>query len=190
MAMTRREMGTRVAILTAIERAVKRQREDARAELDRELMRAHEEDGVSGFDLFVGDEKVGRLYTVKPSAGVLVGSQFRAWAMENGHGRTTLTVDVSHAPQTVLDRLNEVMDRFGLPHEYEQTVDDDLKKTLEVRGNAVVDRNGEVVPGTYVRENSPRIRDCKPETVGAALAVLQARGEELPTIAGLLEGGE
>lgn len=186
----RRELGTRVAILTALEKAVKRQREDARAELDRELMRAHEEDGVSGLDLFVGDEKVGRLYTVKPSAGIYVGSEFKAWAVENGHGRTTLTVDVGDAPQVVLDEINALLDQFGMAYEYELAVEEGFKKTLEVRGNSVVDQNGEVVPGTYVRENSPRIRDCKPETVGAALAVLQARGEELPTIAGLLEGGE
>lgn len=184
--LTRRELGARVAILTALEKAVREAKDEARAEADRMLAEDYERDGISGVDLIVGDRKVGKLSMVKPGVGIYGGTAFAGWAYEHGMGRKVLTVDVSDAPQELLDRVTGMLGHEALPYEFDVRAFDRASNGLRVAGTHVVDAEGEIVPGTYVRAMRPRVSGCKPADVGEAMAAMDGG----PTVAGLLIGGE
>lgn len=182
----RRDICTRLAILTAAEKAIKQAKDEARANA-RDMMReAHAEDGISSLDMMIGDAKVGRLGFYKPTIGITGGNLFAAWAYRRGLGRKTLTIDVSDAPQDVLDALASVCYDSSLEYEFGVEADPTAKKYLSVAGDHVVDENGEIVPGAYVKAPDIRVTGCKPEDVGQAMAQVG----DGTTIAGLLTGGE
>lgn len=185
---TRKELGTRLAIITAAEKAVKAAKEQVRSEARTMMREAYEEDGISSLDLLIGTTKVGRVGVYKPSVGIYGGSAFANWAAENGMGSKTLTVDVTGVEQDQLDELVELVSGAGYPYRFECHADDYARKTLEVRNDHVVDQNGEVVPGTYVKAQDIRVTGCKPEDVGEAMRQLG----DTTTIAGLLspQGGD
>lgn len=183
---TRRELCTRLAILTAAEKAVKRAKEEARADA-RDMMReAYAEDGISGLDMLIGDVKVGRIGVSKPTVGIAGGSSYAGWAYENGMGKKLLTADVSDASQDLLDEIAELLRRNAVDYEFNFHADEYAKKTLRVAGDRVVDDNGEIVPGAYVKVQDIRVTGCKPEDVGSAMAQMG----DGTTLAGLLTGGE
>ena len=178
----KREVGRNLAIVTAMDKAIKRAKADIRNDAREMLAAAYERDGVSGVDLLIGDEKVGKASMGTPAVGVYADGEFDRWAYESGMGTRSLTVDVSGVPDERLEELVGVVEAAGYPHRVECRADDAAKRSLKVRGGAVVDANGEVVPGTYVKARDIRVTGCDPEDVGEAMRLVG----DGKTVAGLL----
>lgn len=185
---SRKELGTRLAIITAAEKAIKAAKEEVRSEARAMMREAYEEDGISSLDLLIGTTKVGRVGVSKPAVGIYGGSVFANWAVDNNMGSKTMTIDLTGVPQEQLNELVDLVVGEGYPYRFDCRADDYAKRALEVKNGHVVDQNGEIVPGTYVKAKDIRVTGCKPEDVGEAMRALG----DTTTIAGLLapQGGD
>lgn len=182
---TAREVGTRLAVATALDKALRERKAEIRGEADALLRDLSEEAGVSALDLFVGRERVGRLTVGKPSVAIGDPEAYGRWAFDSGMGTARVTVETTDPRAISLAMAAEGPNATAT---LEYVPDPRLREQLAITGDGQVmcRLTGEVgVPGTYAKEPGTRISGCKPAEVGEAM---QLSGQQW-SVAGLLEGG-
>lgn len=157
----------RLAILTALQKAVKEQLDETRAEADASMLESYEEDGVVKKALKVGGVKVGDYLVVLTADDWAVTDEtaLQEFAMDYGFGKPELSIKPECMAAAV--KLIESTDPFMLQETV--TLNKDWKKLLtNTGGTATYLDSGEIVPGVVPlppRVKCTQVRGCKPEDV-------------------------
>lgn len=180
----------RVAVLTALQKMVKRALDEARAEADEALLAAYEEDGVQKKALKVAGVKVGDYLVIlnKGEWAVADRAAFEDFALAYGMAEVKKAIRPEWAWRVI-----ELCER-ELPEAVCETVKVDPKWQdciTNVAGVPTYLDSGMEVPGlTYTGQTvkATQVRGCAPEKVapiiarlGGVGALLLGAGEENPT---------
>lgn len=176
----------KLAVLTAMDKAVKAGAKQVRAEADEGLMSIYRDMGVEKVELRVADAPVGTLQVTFSKDGYEVTDMgaFAPFAIANGMAREKKAIRPEY-----MDAAIKIVEAH-LPEAIETTVEPakDLDKMLDHIGDAVVAYGtSEVVPGVSwrpKRANGTMVRGCEPEKVIPLLQSLPGGVEPL-----LLGGG-
>lgn len=184
--METKDLLGRLAVITAMEKAVKAAKDEIRSECDNRVFGLAQQLGVGSVNMTVGDETVGKITICKPAVGYS-GDAFGRWAYENGMGSFHLDVDLSMATfePEALDEIIDQLEGYGAKVHRSYSPTDFAKKSVEVvSGRVICKDTGEEVPGAYVKRPQTRVTGCKPAEVGRAMRI----AGETVTVSGLLEG--
>lgn len=177
----------KAAAMAALEKGLKAQSKETRAEADDEIIRLYEDTGADRVKVKIGDVEIGT-FTVcfsKDSYTVTDAEAFHDFCLCNG---------LAHVKKSIRpDRMHEAISRIEQEHpdaiESQVVVRDDLSKILKrVDDVLVIEGTNEVVPGITPVPKSvseTRMTGCKPENVLAALSALPGGVEKL-----LMGGGD
>lgn len=165
--MTNMPINEQLAVLTALQKAVKAKLDEVRTEADTSMLDAYEEDGVVKKTLKVGGTKVGDYIVVLTSDDWAVTDEaaLQEFALTYGFAGQELQIKPECMAQAV--KLIEELDPFMLQEVV--TINGDWKKFLTNTGGvATFLDSGEVVPGVQAmppRVKCTQVRGCKPEDV-------------------------
>ncbi len=183
---TRMNSTEKLAVLTAMDKAVKAGAKEARAEADEGLMAIYEDMGVEKVELRVAGQPVGTLQVTYASEGYEVTdlAAFAEFGAANGMAAEKRAIRAEY-----MDAAIKIVEAH-LPEAVEVTVEPvkDLGRMLDhVGGEVVAYGTSEVVPGVSYRPKRAKgtmVRGCEPEKVIPLLASLPGGVEPL-----LLGGG-
>ncbi len=157
----------RLAMLTALQKAVKVELDATRAEADASMLESYENDGVVKKALKVGGVKVGDYIVVLTSGdwAVTDADALEDFALTYGFAKTELSIKPECMAAAV--KLIEATDPFMLAETV--TLDKDWKGYVANTGGAATFLDsGEIVPGIEPlppRVKCTQVRGCKPEDV-------------------------
>lgn len=183
---TRMNSTENLAVLTAMDKAVRSRAKEVRVEADEGLMAIYEDMGVEKVELRVADVPVGTLQVTYAAEGYEVTdlAAFAEFGLANGMAREKKAIRPEY-----MDAAIKIVEAH-LPEAVEATVEPakDLGRMLDHVGDAVVAYGtSEVVPGVSYRPKRAKgtmVRGCEPEKVIPLLASLPGGVEPL-----LLGGG-
>lgn len=164
-----------LALLTALQKAVKARLDEVRAEADAEMRDAFDEGGVTKRALSVGGVKVGDFIVVMESSEWAIADREALEDFTLAYGFATVRREVR--PEYRARALEIVAD--ALPEAVAETVELDPKwqaNVTNVGGIPFYLDSGAIVPGlSYVgqRPRGTQVRGCKPESV---LPIVQRLG--------------
>lgn len=176
-----------LAVLAAMDKAVRARAKEVRAEADDGLMSAYEGMGVEKVELRVAGEPVGTLQVTYASEGYEVADMaaFAEFGLANGMARERKAIRADHMAAAIAlleEQMPEAVETVAEPVE-------GLDRMLDRAGGAVVAYGtSEAVPGVVWRPKRPKgtmVRGCEPERVIPLLASLPGGVGPL-----LLGGGE
>lgn len=156
-----------LAMLTALQKAVKEKLDEVRAEADASMLESYEDDGVVKKALKVGGMKVGDYIVVLTADDWAVTDEeaLEDFALTYGFATSKLAIKPECMDAAV--KLIESTDPFMLNETV--TLSKDWKKLLtNTGGTATYLDSGEIVPGVAPlppRVKCTQVRGCKPEDV-------------------------
>lgn len=176
-----------LAVITALDKAVKARAKEVRAEADEGLMSIYEDMGVEKVELRVGDAPVGTLQVTYASEGYEVTDMgaFAEFGLANG-----MAVERKSIKPEYMDTAVKIIEA-KLPEAIETTIEPvkDLGKMLDNVGDDIVAYGtSEVVPGVSWRPKRAKgtmVRGCDPAEVIPLLQALPGGVDQL-----LLGGGQ
>ncbi len=183
---------SRLAVLTALKKAVDASLQEARRDADESLWDAYEKDGVVKVALRIGDQKVGEmaLTFAKDGYEVVDRKAFEAFALDYGLATVKRTIKPDMM-ESCIKALEGVFDPEVMSEAVQETVEvsGDWEKAMERAGDAVCYMDsGMIVPGVEYRPKKPKnttVRECDPGVVLPVVAGMPGGIERL-----LLGGGE
>ena len=180
---TRMNSTEKLAVLTAMDKAVKAGAKEARAEADEGLMAIYEDMGVEKVELRVAGQPVGTLQVTYASEGYEVTdlAAFAEFGAANGMAAEKRAIRAEY-----MDAAIKIVEAH-LPEAVEVTVEPVGRMLDHVGGEVVAYGTSEVVPGVSYRPKRAKgtmVRGCEPEKVIPLLASLPGGVEPL-----LLGGG-
>lgn len=161
-----------MAVITAMEKALKRKKEEVREQLDGEFWRYFEDAGVEKMALNLGEVKVGEICITYASDAYIITDPetFNEFALDYGIATERKTI----APD-MMDSCIKALESVFEPDVLEQAIKTEIVPTgdWEKRMNHVGDTvtymdSNMVVPGVEYMPKRPKntvVRGCKPEDV-------------------------
>ena len=179
------ELMTQLAIAKALSKETKRKFNELKAEAGRRLKTIHDAYGANGFDVKIGNIAVGKVTFYKQKVGKGALGEYDEWAWETNRGTRELVVDVSSHdfPQEIIDEIRQVAEQHGAYCHVKYSAYPVLTGSLSVKDGVVVDKAGEVVPGTYAKEPEVHVTKCEAKDVAEAMRI---SGDDY-LVSGLLE---
>ena len=182
----------KLAVLTALKKAVDARLKDVRAEADDAMREAYFDDGVEKKALKVSGEKVGELTVTFASDGYELADKkaFESFALDYGLATVKRTIKPDMM-ESCIKALEGVFEPDVLAEAVQERVElaDGWEKAMECVGDAVCYMDsGMVVPGVEYRPRLAKgtmVRGCKPEDVVPRLQAMPGGVEAL-----LLGGGD
>ena len=168
-----------LAVLTAMEKAVKDRIKSVRVEANASIMDAYEGMGVEKLALKVGEQKVGEFIVTFAKEGFEITDRkaFEEFALDYGMATTRKRIRPD-MEQSAIRYLESSLDPevFAETVEEKVTLDPDWEKGLtNVGGLACYMDSGLSVPGVEVKPKAVKgtmVRECKPEKVFPVVANL------------------
>ena len=161
------KVNEQLAVLTAIQKAVKAKLDEVRAEADADMLVAFEDDGVTKKALKLGGVKVGDYIVVLASDDFIItdADAFNDFALTYGFANQKMSIKPECMEQAI--KIIEEMDPFLLTEEVKP--DSNWKKLLNnSAGTATYLDSGVPVSGVMVTGGGVKctqVRGCKPEDV-------------------------
>lgn len=179
-------LGARLAVIQAVYKLAAEELSLLKAEMKIRLLNGVSRGITDSIPLTIGGQKVGRYYATKATAAVCDEEEFGRWAYERGEGWKEIKILIEPGQMTDDEdaELLRALEDMGLLAEETHVARNDLRKELKVVNDRVVDDNGELVPGTYVKAPQTRITRLAPQDVADAMRLA---GDQL-TVSGLLDG--
>lgn len=165
----------KLAILTAIKKAVDDQLKAVRSEADDELLEAYKENGVEKLALKVGGEKVGNFIIAfnKESYEIDNPEAFNEFALLNGFAKLTHAIK----PEFMQQAVAMVEEQYPEAIEEKFELNKDWDAYFEKLGDdVIISGKDTIVPGVVWKAptvKSTQVRDCKPQVV---LPIVQRLG--------------
>lgn len=187
------DVNEKLAILTALKKAVEDRLKEVRSEADADMREAYEEDGVEKKAIKVAGEKVGEIIVTYASDGYEISDRkaFEAFALDYGLATVKRTIKPDMM-ESCIKALEGVFDPEVMSEAVQETVEvsGDWEKAMERAGDAVCYMDsGMIVPGVEYRPKLAKgtmVRECKPDRVLPMLHAMPGGVEALL----LGDGGE
>lgn len=160
----------KLAILTAMQKAIKEQIDTTREAVDYEMLSAYMLDGTDRKTLRIGKTPVGTISVKKSKNNYWVGDRhaFNTYIKENECGKWRYEVDV-YQSEPLRQKLIEAGIEWEQYFKLEAEPNKDFTKRLTPSEDCMVDtETGEIVPGIHPKEDTTYgtiVRECKPEVV-------------------------
>lgn len=182
----------KLAVLTALEKAVSEEKKKVRAVCDEDLYAAHEDFGVEKYSLKVGETKVGEFILAFSKEGYEITDKqaLDEFALDYGFAKVSKSIKPSMM-SSVIKFLEQNLEPEILEQTLEEktSLDKDYENFITVKGGTCffLDTQ-EIVPGIKPKPKAPKntmVRGCAPEVVIPLLRELPGGLDAL-----LLGGGD